>query len=67
MWQGWVNGFLGLWIVLLPFLGLPQNIDRPIIIAIGIIVAIAGFWCATFKGKRSSVSDTDISPPAERV
>ncbi|MEK7085075.1 MAG: hypothetical protein AAB904_00945 [Patescibacteria group bacterium] len=47
MWQNWLLGVLGLWIVLMPFLGFPLGAHRTLTIITGILVAVLGFWSAS--------------------
>ena len=47
MWQSWVSGILGLWVVLMPFLGLSQGLHRNLMIVSGVVIAILGFWSAS--------------------
>ena len=55
MWQQWINGILGLWIILVPFLDLASDGLAYTLVATGIIVAILGFWGAashqTYMGR----------------
>jgi positive regulator of sigma E activity len=44
MWQHWVNGILGLWIILMAFSGLSGN--KILLIITGLIIAILSFWIA---------------------
>jgi hypothetical protein len=44
MWQQWVNGILGLWTIIVPFLGFTGNTLTWTLVVTGIIVAILGFW-----------------------
>ncbi len=47
MWQQWINGILGLWVILLAFLGLTGSALTWTLAITGIVVAILGFWGAT--------------------
>lgn len=49
MWKNWVLGVLGLWVILMPFLGLHPTLMRTIYIVTGIAIAVLGFWSATSK------------------
>ncbi|MBI4114583.1 MAG: hypothetical protein HY445_01940 [Candidatus Niyogibacteria bacterium] len=49
MWKNWLLGILGLWIILLPFLGLNLTLARTLFIITGIAVAVLGFWAATSR------------------
>lgn len=45
MWQGWVNGILGLWLILS---GIISGLQHPVnYIIVGVVVAALGFWSAT--------------------
>lgn len=48
MWQDWVNGILGLWIILIPFVGADS---MTVLVVTGIIIAVLGFWAAASGGK----------------
>jgi hypothetical protein len=46
MWQQWLNGLLGLWLIALPFtMGLGTGVTWTLVIT-GAGVAILGFWGA---------------------
>ncbi len=44
MWQQWVNGIVGLWIILVPFLGFTGNTFTWTLVITGLVVAVLGFW-----------------------
>ena len=46
MWQQWGNGILGLWIILLPFLGITGDAYLWTLALSGSVIAILGFWGA---------------------
>ncbi len=46
MWQQWLNGLLGLWVILLPFLGLTGETAVWTFVVSGMLIAILGFWGA---------------------
>ncbi|MCI0619584.1 SPW repeat protein [Candidatus Wolfebacteria bacterium] len=54
MWQNWVNGILGLWILISPFVGLEGSNMTTNLVIVGIVVAVLGFWSAA-AGKKSSM------------
>ena len=56
MWQNWVNGVLGLWIILMPFLGLDPSLHKYLMIATGLVVAVLAFWTAMAEGKSGGSS-----------
>lgn len=47
MWQQWLNGVLGLWVIVVPFLGLSATANTWTLAITGIVVAILGFWGAS--------------------
>ena len=47
MWQQWVNGVLGLWVLLVPFLGLTDAQNTWTFASTGLVIAILGFWGAS--------------------
>ncbi|MEK7599021.1 MAG: hypothetical protein AAB474_01020 [Patescibacteria group bacterium] len=51
MWQDWVNGIVGVWIILMPFLGFDPGLHQTLMIISGIVVAVLGFWSAMGKSK----------------
>lgn len=44
MWQNWVLGILGLWTIVVPFLGLTGGALVWTLAVTGIVIAILGFW-----------------------
>lgn len=44
MWQGWVNGILGLWLIVAAFLNFSPKGNLWDNLIVGIIVAVLGFW-----------------------
>lgn len=46
MWQDWINGILGLWLIVLSFLGFTGTTLMWMLVVTGVIVAILGFWAA---------------------
>ncbi len=46
MWQQWVNGILGLWVIVVPFLGLTAQAFTWTLVVTGLVVAVLGFWGA---------------------
>lgn len=46
MWQQWVNGILGLWVLIVPFLGLTGQAYVWTLAVTGIVIAVLGFWGA---------------------
>jgi hypothetical protein len=56
MWQQWTNGILGLWVVIVPFLGLTGQQNAWTLVVTGLVVAILGFWGAT---EHASMTEID--------
>lgn len=50
MWQDWVNGILGLWVILIPFVGADSMTT---LVITGIIIAVLGFWAAASGGTKT--------------
>ncbi len=46
MWQQWINGILGLWVIAIPFLGLSASAFMWTLAITGIAIAVLGFWGA---------------------
>ncbi len=44
MWQHWISGILGLWVIVIPFLGLTDATLTWALALTGIIIAVLGFW-----------------------
>ena len=51
MWQQWVNGILGLWVIVVAFLGFTGNTLMWTLVITGVVVAILGFWGAYEHGQ----------------
>jgi len=60
MWKDWINGILGLWVVLLAFIGIPFNAKAILMIITGLAIAFLSFW----KGASDKVKK-EISTPVE--
>lgn len=46
MWQQWINGILGLWVLISPFVGLTPEAMTTNLVIVGIVIALLGFWGA---------------------
>ncbi len=46
MWQQWVNAILGLWTIVIPFIGLTGNAFAWTLAITGIVIAVLGVWGA---------------------
>lgn len=49
MWQAWLNGIIGLWLILSAFLGFGDVAKTWNLVICGILVAVFGFWLAGTK------------------
>ncbi len=56
MWRDWVNGILGVWLVILGFLGFPSSVKAVLVIATGIIIAFLSFWKGMSAKARKEVA-----------
>lgn len=67
MWKDWINGILGIFIVILAFLGFPSTVKAILMIAVGLVVAFISFWKgASAKVKREvSASFEERNPKIE--
>ncbi len=66
MWQNWLNGILGLWVVLIPFLNFSLAWQRTVLIFSGIVIAILGFW-SFYKARLLSPSAKADGGPAHSL
>lgn len=51
MWKQWVNGILGVLIILMPNLGLTESMRSALLVIIGIAIAVLAFWSVSEKKK----------------
>ncbi|MDP3935006.1 MAG: hypothetical protein Q8Q46_02215 [Candidatus Giovannonibacteria bacterium] len=51
MWKLWTNGVLGIWIILMPYAGLPENLLTFFMVITGIVIAVLAFWSASESQK----------------
>ena len=43
MWKNWINGILGLWLIISPFVGMSVSGMTTNLVIVGIVVAILSF------------------------
>ncbi|OHA14293.1 MAG: hypothetical protein A2909_00150 [Candidatus Tagabacteria bacterium RIFCSPLOWO2_01_FULL_39_11] len=60
MWQNWVNGILGIWVIIMAFSGLSGN--KMLITVTGVIIAALAFWSAS-GGQKGEDEKEEISMP----
>jgi hypothetical protein len=53
MWQSWINGILGLWVIITPFVGAANT---TVLVITGVVIAILGFWAAASSGSSRRVA-----------
>lgn len=59
MWTQWINGILGLWIIVASWTYMSSGIGRTLLIITGIIVAVLGFFGgATMPSSRHTTTNT---------
>jgi hypothetical protein len=46
MWQDWLNGILGIWVLVIPFIGVSGSSLTTTLVVTGVVIAILGFWAA---------------------
>ncbi len=46
-WQQWINGILGLWLIVVALIGLSTSATT--LVVTGIVIAIVGFWGAAMR------------------
>ena len=47
MWKHWVTGVLGLWVIIMPYLGFTANAHQILMVVSGIVIAVLSFWAAS--------------------
>lgn len=50
MWKQWVNGVLGLWVILMPYVLPPGSAHQISMVVSGIVIAVLAFWSVSEKG-----------------
>lgn len=60
MWQQWVNALLGLWTIVVGFLGLSGSSLTWTLVITGAVIAILGFWGANVEAnERTHLHDLE--------
>ncbi len=65
MWQIWLIGILGLWIVLIVFLGFSSTLTAFFLIVSGLSIAALSFWLKPFIKIPPKQNDSEILPLEE--
>lgn len=47
MWKHWTNGVLGLWIIIMPYLGFTNGVHQMLMVISGVAIAVLAFWSAS--------------------
>jgi hypothetical protein len=55
MWKSWLNGILGLVIIVAAFMGLTGATLTWTLVVLGVLVAILSFWSAVADGDSNSM------------
>ncbi len=68
MWQAWFSGILGIWLILVVFLGFSSTLMKFFLILTGLALAFFGFWTFSltkpfFKDSGKN-SESEIMPPS---
>ncbi len=65
MWQIWTSIILGLWVILLAFLGFSSTLTTLFLIATGAALVALNFWLLSLvKTPERQHPDSEILPPA---
>ncbi|HDO23622.1 MAG TPA: hypothetical protein ENG99_00165 [bacterium] len=57
MKRDWINGILGVLVIILAFLGFPSSVKAVLMIIIGLAIAFLSFWKGVSEKARREVSD----------
>jgi len=52
MWSQWINGLLGIWVVIASWSFMAPSTGRTLLIITGIVVAVLGFWGGAVSPER---------------
>ncbi len=63
----WLNGVLGLWVVLIAFLGFSSTLNKILLVITGGVIAFYSFKMASSFKSDERVSETDIIPDASNI
>jgi len=56
MWTTWLNGLLGIWIVVVPFINMTSSALKTTLVISGVVIAILGFaGRAAMSGTRATM------------
>ncbi|OGF62065.1 hypothetical protein A2926_03220 [Candidatus Giovannonibacteria bacterium RIFCSPLOWO2_01_FULL_44_40] len=63
MWKYWTCGILGVWIVIMPYLGFPWEVHRILIVVTGIVIATLSFWLVSEKKIQARHNNDEPNEP----
>jgi len=68
MWQIWISGILGLWVILLAFLDFSSTLTTFFLIITGAVLAALNFWLLSLiKIPQGQHPDSEILPPLPNI
>ena len=65
MWQSWLSGILGFWLILVVVFGFSSTLNRIFFIITGIAIAVLSFWSASRCKPVPKNHESEIVPPSE--
>ncbi len=64
MWQTWLSGILGLWLILIVLSGFSSTLNQIFFILTGLAIAVLSFWSASKIKPFPKNSESEIIPSA---
>lgn len=58
MWQNFLAGILGIFLILITFLGFPPTFKRIAAAAVGLVIAVLSFWSASRNSRAEEIKIT---------
>ncbi|MDP3052223.1 MAG: hypothetical protein Q8N42_01815 [bacterium] len=62
MWQNWLSGILGLWLILVVLLGFSSTLNQIFFILTGLAITVLSFWSASKIKPFPKNSESEIIP-----
>ena len=56
MWRNRINAILGVWLIVLGFLGFPSSVKAILVIVTGVVIASISFWRGMSEKARREVA-----------
>ena len=63
MWQSWLSGILGFWLILVVVLGFSSTLNRIFFVITGLAIAVLSFWSASAHKPVPKNHESEIIPP----